>query len=159
MNFSTPVLLEGVVTNLAFTGWERDICRTGLPVRERLITEDCIPFGGEIFEASLVRPGTLAGELVGSRLTIAYPGHTLARSYRKRTDLLLQRAPEEFSEATGTMYIATAIGNLAESRECLIENGYGNTDNALCPDLSFHSEHFQECLPIAEFLEHYAAGT
>ena len=106
-----------------------------------------------------MRARTLDGERVQSSIDIAYPTHALAPQTKWNTDVFLQPTPENFREASGIKYIATVYGNLNEARKCLVEHGYGHTDNNLCTNPEFHKVHFDQCVPISEFIAHYAEGT
>ena len=156
----TPLVLVAVVDNPRLTDWQRDYCSWGEPVLEPRVTANCLSVGGEIYAATLQRPRTVDGEIVSSRLTVGFPAHALKRSYRRRTDVFVQRAPADFREATGIEYLVTDYdGVLNQSEGCVLERGNGSmhVDYRLCPDPSFHSSQ-RDCVPLAEALAHYADG-
>src|SRR5262249_21729795 len=55
LGVNTPALIYGTVSSPRYTGWARDDCGTGRPVREedRVGNTDCFPFGGEIYSVAL----------------------------------------------------------------------------------------------------------
>ena len=157
----TPIVLLGVLNNPRLTDWQRDYCSWAEPVLEPRITAECLSAGGELYTATLRRPRTVDGELVSSRLKVAFPAHALKRSYRRRTDVFLQRAPADFREATGIDYLVTDYdGVLNQSKGCVFERGNGSmhADFRLCPDPAFHSSQ-RNCVPLAEAIAHYADGS
>jgi len=159
VSLETPLILVGTAKNPEFTSWYRDVCVSGKLVRDRYVSAECLPHGGEIYKVTLTHARTLDGERVHGAIDIAYPAHALASHAKWETDVFLQPTPENFREASGIEYIATAYGNLNDAGKCLVERGYGHIDNNLCTNPDFHKDHFNECVPVSKFVSHYAEGT
>jgi hypothetical protein len=100
----TPVEVVGTVTNPKATGWTRDFCDEGRPV---LSAPNCAQIGGEIYRATLINVRAPDRRLIAKKLTIGFPAHALTRKYRGTKRLRLERAPDDFRNATGIAVLAT----------------------------------------------------
>jgi hypothetical protein len=153
----TPSLVSGTVAKPRYTGWRRDWCSAGEPVRELSCQGDETSVGGEIYRSILKDGKSLAGSRLPSRLVIGYPAHSLSRGYRASQWLMLQAAPKDFRDATGIDLLAVDYGMYDEQRSCMVERGYGHADGRDCRDRAFHIEQQKRCVPVNDFLAHYAA--
>jgi len=154
----TPLLVVGTVTDPVFTGWSFDHCKDSRPVlsKDRYADDECFYFGGDIFAATLVAPRIPGGPRIARSMKIGFTGHAWAREYSARHYLLLQPASDEFRAATGIEYVAPTFDDYDSANRCLKENGLGHADRRLCPEPQFHRHKSGQCVPIGEYLEHYA---
>ncbi|MEM6810455.1 MAG: hypothetical protein AAF574_14590 [Pseudomonadota bacterium] len=151
---TTPVLLEGRVTGAEYTGWDRDICGTGRPSKDRYGDASCVPFGGEYFRSAFFAHSDVDGARVGQKLTIAYPGHALA-TVNFRGWLFLLSSPDDFREETGIAYIAAGVGVYDPEAGCVRPREAVHVAYDRCPDWEWHERHAESCLPVDVFLEHF----
>jgi len=150
----TPILVVGVVEQPKWTGWVFNHCEYGQPV----LMEDrlCLAHGGELHDSVLTRPRVVGGSTLGAALRIAYPGHGYASHYRARRYMILQPSTAEFQRATGINYIATEMNNYDEKERCLRVSNFGHVDFRYCPEPAFHDRHRDDCLPVDQYLAHFA---
>ncbi len=152
-------IVNAVVTNPRPTGWYRNWCSSGELVNYLPGSSDCIIQGGEIFKVKLKNPRDLTGQSLGRHITVGFPAHALIPEYRRETYLFLQPAASDFQKKTGISYLATDYGNYNPTNRCVVERGTAHTSRASCPDKSFHEKNKAKCVPLAEFMAHYAEGT
>jgi hypothetical protein len=157
----TPALLEGVVENARWTDWVMDYCDYGQPVRFDDLSErgDCMSVGGELYAITLEFPRPPGGRSISRSLTIAFPGHGIPRNYSRTHHVVLQPSPPDFEAATGIGFIATVRDHYDAKHNCLKEIGLGHADERHCVDKDFHARNRDRCLPVSEWLAHYAAVT
>jgi hypothetical protein len=160
VELNTPALLRGTVSHPHYTGWARDWCWSGRPARsdDLHVTEDCLSHGGEIYSATLDHWGTIDGSRSGRAIRVGFVGHALPKRYRQQHYLILQRLPADLREQMGLDYIVAEYDNYDARQSCVVERGYAHVDFRDCPDEAFHQQHEGKCVPLAEFLAHYAAA-
>jgi hypothetical protein len=155
---TTPILLMGTVEDLRPTGWATDFCSHGQPVRlsDRRGVQGCLSHGGEFDTAQLRSPMVPGEKAKRGFLKIAFPNHGFQRDYSRTHYVVLQPAPAEFEADTGVKYIATVRDNYDPEKKCFTDIGFGHMDWRHCPDKDFHERNTKRCIPVGEYLAHFA---
>ena len=107
---NTPNEVVGTVSGPRYTGWMQDLCNEGQVTKS---LPGCAPLGEgvydmEIYRATVRDVRTPQGKKLSPKLVVGLLSHALRHDYRKRSQLYLVRAPENFRLDTGIEYLAWA---------------------------------------------------
>lgn len=158
---SGPALISGTVVVGEWTGWIRDWCGTSLPVPLAKLSGDssCIPHGGELHRAYIKNAQVIGGQTLTRRLYVAYSGHAIIDGYEQKDHFVVLKAPSDFAQASGLQYIIGDIGGYDRKNNCIVDGGYSHLDNRKCPEAAYHEQANNRCVPLPEYMSHYASGS
>ena len=92
-----------------YTGWNKDLCNEGQLTRSLPnCTLEVAVYDMEIYRVTIREAQTLDGKRISPDLVVGYASHALRKDHRERKRLILSKAPDNFREATGIEYLASA---------------------------------------------------
>jgi hypothetical protein len=106
-----PSDVVGLVSGPRYTGWMLDSCNEGQVTKSLTgcATLETFTYDIEIFRATVHDVQTPAGAKVSPKLVVGLVSHALRKDYRKRANLHLERAPEDFRVETGIEFLAWVV--------------------------------------------------
>jgi hypothetical protein len=103
-----PNEVVGTVSRPRYLGWMQDLCNESQVTKSLPV---CAPLGVAVYDMEIYRATvrdvrTPGGEKLSPKLIVGFLSQSLRNDYRKRNQLHLERAPENFRLETGIEYLA-----------------------------------------------------